>query len=35
MESIVELFISGNCQKNSNLSYLSQTTPKKIKKNGE
>lgn len=32
MESIVEVFISEHCQKNSNLSYLSQVTPKKINK---
>ena len=35
MESIVEVFISEHCQKNSNLSYLSQATPKKIKKEWE
>ena len=32
MESIVEIFISEHCQKNPNLSYLSQATPKKINK---
>ena len=32
MESIVEIFISEHCQKNSHLSYLSQATPKKINK---
>ena len=35
MESIVEVFISEHCQKNSNLSYLSQATPKKINKKWE
>ena len=32
MESIVEIYISEHCQKNSHLSYLSQVTPKKINK---